>query len=157
METVTIGCRLPNGYVLEVGLLTTTRVGNGTIPQLIRTEDYRRFTIRGTREHNRELAKRGFLPPAQLGAEPYLNHNVPKDLWEQWKKEHKGAWAVTSDNLFEVKDGKDTANAAAAVLDMGQAPRVLEPFDISKKFKTGDAVVEVADFHEENVERSKAG
>lgn len=156
METVTIGCRTPLGYTLEVGLQTTARVGNGTMSQLIKTEKYRRFTLRGTREHTRALRKRGFLPPAQRGAEPYLNQNVPKDLWEEWKKTHADNWMLKSENLFEVKDGKDPANAAAAVLDMGQAPRILEPMDPTKKLKVGNDEVEVADFQEENMQNAAA-
>lgn len=153
METVTIGCRLPNGYTIEVGLKVTERAGNGSVTQLMKTENYKRVSLRGTREHNREMFRRGFRPPAQLAAEPFINQNVPKDVWDAWVKDHKSNWVLTSGNIFEVKDGKNSANVDAAIIDAAARPRILEPVDPSKAIKVGASIVEVAEFHEENVQQ----
>lgn len=148
MEFVTIGCRLPSGYVLEVGLQTTVRgERGGLIPRVMRTDKYERFVLRGTHEHNREMRKRKILVPAQRNPEPYINR-VPKALWEQWLKDHPKAWVVTSGHVFEVKDGGKQENVQAAIVDSMGRPAILQPMDPTKPVKVGGDKIETAEFDE---------
>lgn len=147
METVTIGCRFPNGYVLEVGLQTTTKTPKGGLmPMLARTADYKRVVLKGTHAHTEEMRKNRIQTPAMLNAAPYINHGVPKDVWEQWNKEHPNNWAVRSGNIFEVKAAQDPKNVKAAVADSMQRQAILQPLDQTKKqaFGPNGEVVETA-------------
>lgn len=148
METVAIGCKLPNGYVLEVGYTVTERGGpnpNGVITKLSRAENYRRFKVLGTHAHTAELRAKGMRMPSILNPQPFIT-NVPKDLWEQWCKDHRRAWVLTSGQLFEVKDAAKPENVKAAVLDAQGRPSILTPLDPSKPMKVGQDTVQTADF-----------
>lgn len=145
-EMTKIGCRLPNGYVLEVGLQTTVRGGpkDGLISLVKKRGDYQRRVLHGTHAHNAKLLLRGIRLPSELNPEPFIN-NVPKDLWERWKKEHANAAVLKTGQLFEVADPKDVK---AVILDVMASPTPLAPMDPSKIFKHDDNKVETADFDE---------
>lgn len=145
-EVITLGCRLPNGYVLEVGLQTTVKIANGLMPQLRRTPSYQRVRLGGTHDHTRGVRRQGIQVPAMLNAEPFLTRNVPKALWDRWKSEHQGAWVLKSGNIFEVKDVKDERSL---ILDSMAMPAVFQPVDPSKAIKVGDSTIEKANFEEE--------
>lgn len=138
-DFVLVGCRLPQGYVIEVGLATTMKQGNGTIPFVQKGEDYERFEIIGTNANYRRTRLR---LPASLNAEPHVN-KVPAKIWERWKKDHLRSWVLQSQNLFEIPDA---ASIEAAKLDAQAAPAVLQPIDPSKPLKVGNDKVEPAKF-----------
>jgi hypothetical protein len=145
-ETIKIGCRLPNGYVLEVGLQTTVRGGpkDGLISLVKKRSDYQRKVLHGTHAHNAKLLLRGIRLPSELNPEPYIN-TVSKDLWERWRKEHADAAVVKTGQLFEIADPKDVK---AVILDVMASPAPLAPMDPTKIFKNDDNKVETADFDE---------
>ena len=149
MEMVTIGCRFPNGYTLEVGLQTTVRGGpkDGLVSLLRRQSDYQRIKLKGTHWHHANLLRQGIRPPAVLNPEPFVNQ-IPKDFWERWKKDHPGAAVIKSGDLFEIATAKDAGNVKAAVLDAMSKPAPLAPMDPSKAITVGTDKVETANFDE---------
>lgn len=153
METVTIGCRLPNGYVLEVGYSVVAAASDGrSMTQVTRGSNYARHVLRGTHMHTAELRRAKIQTPAVLAPEPFINRNVPKALWDEWMKTHSKDWVIRSGNIFEVKDAKNAANVQAAVMDSMASPAVLAPLDPSKPLVFGkdlngdDIVIDKADF-----------
>ncbi len=141
-ETVTIGCRIPNGYVLEVGLQTVAPMKDDTIPMVKKLANYKRIRIGGTHDHQRSARLAGIQVPSMANPDAFLTRGVPKDLWEQWKKEHPGSWAVESGNLFEVRGNERDAIKEAKTI----SPAVLQPVDPSKTMKIGNDVIEKAEF-----------
>lgn len=147
-EVVTIGCRLPNGYMLEVGLKVTETVslpggGTGTVARVLKTEQYARFKLKGTNESSKQafrLSHGEFMPPSKLRPPPEFTRNVPKDFWEQWKKEHPKNGALKRNEIFEVKAGQ--SNEQAATLDAMSTKGVLEPLEKGAIMKFGDATIQ---------------
>lgn len=143
-ETVTIGCRIPNGYILEVGLQTVAQLKDDTTPMVRKLPNYKRIRIGGTHDHTLSMRLQGIQVPSMLNAAPFLTRGVPKDLWEQWKKEHPGSWAVESGNLFEVRGNERDAIKEAKDV----SPAVLQPLDPTATVSVGSGKVEKADFVE---------
>lgn len=143
-ETVTIGCKLPAGLKLEVGLQTVTKDKDGKITgvELKRLDNYGSFIIRGWNHHSHEMRKQLVESkstsgvPHGMNTRPFLNRNVPKALWEQWKSEHKGSWLLKNDILFEVAAG-DEASAALRVSESDKTPKIFEPLDSTKTIVPG--------------------
>lgn len=138
-ETVTIGCRLPAGISLEVGLQTTVDGGpfNRPIAQIKQLKNYKKVTLRGTHEHTRETRNMGIQVPSMLNPKPYINRNISKDFWEEWKKDHPDSYLLKQGLIFEIKNGVDAANSKAAAIDAMAQPAILQPWDPSKKMKIG--------------------
>ena len=134
-ETVSIGCKLPNGYVLEVDYKVTERVGNGSVTMLSRGEKYQRIQLGGTHEHTAAARRQGIQLPSILNPQPYVT-KVPKDFWEAWVKAHPRAWVLRSGNIFVMPTG-DEASAKAALMDANARPSILQPMDPSKPMKVG--------------------
>lgn len=133
METVAIGCRLPNGLKLEVGF-SVSQKGNGGAPfaMVIKGESYASFTLRGTNQHlivRDQTRKPVAVLPNQRGREPYINPNVPKDLWERWKKENAKSWHLTSGQIFEVPKNDASTVKAATVDASAKSKPIFEALD----------------------------
>jgi hypothetical protein len=96
---------------------------------------------------NAPFRKTRLRMPATLSPEPYLNAGVPKDVWEQWKKEHPNSWAVKQGHIFEVKNSSPDENRAA-VLDSMSRPLALAPLDPYGTLKVGADKIEKANFDE---------
>jgi hypothetical protein len=145
-EMIQIGCRLPQGYTLEIGLQTTVKdtVSGRPITNVQRTESYQRVVLVGT---NANFRKTRLRLPSTLNPEPHVN-TIPKALWDQWKAEHPKAWVIRSGNLFELPKGQ--ASIDAALLDMRAKPNAFAPLDPTKKTKVGPEgqEVETANFNE---------
>lgn len=123
-ETVTVGCRLPHGIVMEVGYSTTIAVGNGTAPQYRQTEKYRRVVIKGTHSNNRP----GIQPVMLLRPEPGITEGVPKAVVDEWLKAHPVFLANGS--IFVVpKGGRDSAEVRANAIELEGRKTGLEPRD----------------------------
>lgn len=147
METVSIGCRLPNGYVIEVGLETTFKGGphNRPIERVVKTPGkYKRIRLGGTHDHTRAMRRSGIQTPAMLNAEPFITRGVPKEAWDEWVRKHPASWMLSSGNIFEVKGGQ--SNERAAILDSQGKPAILQPIDPTKALKVGGETVEMAEF-----------
>lgn len=148
-QYVTIGCRLPNGYVLEVGLRTTEVIatpagGKALVSNVRQLDNYQRFVLRGTNERiRRAMVEEKILLPSRSRPTPHYNRNVPREFWEQWKREHPKNGALKRGDIFEVQAGE--ANERAASLDAAATPNPLAPME-QGKFVVGDLVVEKAQF-----------
>lgn len=138
-EVVSVGCRLPNGLKLEVGFSVNEK-GNGGAPfaMVRRHESYASHVLRGTNQHlivRDQTRKPVAVLPNQRGREPFINHNVPKDLWERWAKENAKSWHLTSGQIFLVPKN-DVNTAKAAALDAaGKSKAIFEPLDPTEKMK----------------------
>jgi hypothetical protein len=148
---VTIGCRLPAGMNLEIGLQTTVRGGpqNGLVPQIKRMPNYRRIRINGTHARHAPLFREGIRMPATLRPEPFLTR-VPADFWEAWKKEHEGTSLLRNGELFEVRNVQDAHGVKAQIIDASARPQPLAPLDPNEKFKFGKETVEKAEFEDKS-------
>lgn len=152
-ETVTIGCRLPSGVTLEVGLQTLEKNSEGKYFTMVkRLDNYERIVLKGWHHHNTT----GLQMPAGMKSEvPYLNRNVSKAAWEEWKAKHPRSWLLSHDILFEAAN---EADAQVKALDAAQAPSILAPIKLVKNkdgeerpFIDGKPVkdVDTADFKKE--------
>lgn len=141
-ETVMIGCRLPHGLKLEVGYKTTRKGSDGKVfMNYERLENYATHVLKGTNEHVQASRAAGILLPAVGVPQPFINKNVPKDLWTQWIKEQGGlrCWYLKSGNLFVVPNAEE-ASAQAMVIDLTTTQAPLAPMNISLDPKTGKMV-----------------
>lgn len=144
-DTVTIGCRLPNGIELEVGYETTV-VGSGGAPytRYRKLSDYKAVRLKGTGQHlilRDPLGKPvGQTLPGKRDAEPFYNHGVPVDFWQRWVSEHKDSPLLLKGQLFVVPKPGDTA----AVTKDAKAisPNIFQPLDPTQPFKTETHAIE---------------
>jgi hypothetical protein len=147
-ETVTIGCRLPSGYKLEVGYEVVAKAGNGMITQFRRIEGkYRTCTLKGTHEHTREQRMNNIQVPSMLRPKPFINKGVSKALWEEWKRLHANSPLLANKTLFEVTQ-KDDASVGAATLDAMATETPFAPVDPSVQMKVGNNKIEKLDLNE---------
>lgn len=128
-ETVTIGCRLPHGLKLEVGYKTTRKGADGKVfANYEKQDNYQCFVLKGTNEHTLAQRASGIQVPSNGNPVPFINKNVPKDIWEQWVKEHPRNWYQKSMNIFVVTDGTQ-ASADAMVIDSMATQAPLAPLN----------------------------
>ncbi len=151
METVSIGCRLPNGLKLEVGFAVSEK-GNGGAPfAMVRKLDtYATFSLRGTNQHlivRDQTRKPVAVLPNQRGREPFINPNVPKALWDQWVKDNPKSWHLTSGQIFLVPKNDPNTVKAAALDAAGKSKPIFEPLDPAEKMQLENAAI--AKFEEE--------
>ena len=135
---VQVGCRLPNGYVLEVGF-TVNDEGKGGAPFAMyrKGRDYKAITLKGLNQRslirgpdNKPIA----VAPAAIGREPFIN-TIPKDFWERWKKENAEQWVMTAGQIFEIPKGDGSQAKAAALEATAKGANVFEPIDQGKVMK----------------------
>lgn len=147
-ETVIIGCRLPSGITLEVGLQTREENDDGKLVTMVkRLDNYERIVLKGWHHHNTT----GLQMPAGVQSDrPFLNRGVNKAAWEQWKKEHARSWLLKNNILFEAAN---EADAQVKAMDASQAPMILAPIKLAGNKPTVDgkpmADVVTADFTKE--------
>jgi hypothetical protein len=144
METVRIGCRLPNGITLEVGYQTSVK-GSGGAPfvQYRKLADYKAITLKGTNQHLivRDAAGKPLMTHAsQRGREPFINENVPADFWQRWVAEHKDSPLLTGGQLFVVPKPADAKAVGADA--KATSPALFEPMDPTQSFRVEGNVLE---------------
>jgi hypothetical protein len=125
-ETVIIGCRLPNGLILEVGLQTTATVDGKQVAQVRRLDSYQKIVLKGWNSHSEEMRRNEIQVPAGMNTKPFLNRGVSKDAWEEWKRTHPGSWLIKNGILFEAKG---EADAQVKALDVAKEPLILAPLN----------------------------
>ncbi len=105
MSTVTVGCKFPNGLVLELGKMGETEGKNA----------YRRVYLNGsnTRRIHSVAAGHGLT-------------DVDKDFWEAWSTKFKHLTALKEKHVFAVDDAASAQ--AVAIEHMGEKSG-LEPLD----------------------------
>jgi hypothetical protein len=125
-ETVIIGCKLPNGLVLEIGYEFSPTGAQ------IKSADYERVVIKGWNSHSEEMriqllkVKSDSGVPHAMNTRPFLNRGIPKDFWVKWKAAHARSWLLKNEVLFEAND---EASAALRVAEGDKTPKVFEPID----------------------------
>jgi hypothetical protein len=142
-ETVCVGCRLPNGLKLEVGFSVNNKgVGGAPFAMVVKSDSYRSFTLKGTNQHmlirnaeNKVVAQ----TPRHLNAEPYINRNVPKGVWDRWVQENPKSYHLRTKQIFLVSKVDPTTIRAASLDASAVTSNLIEPIDKSKKVKIGDA------------------
>lgn len=139
-EFVQVGCRLPNGYVLEVGFTVSQQGKNGApFAQYRKQKNYASFTLRGCNQRSIIRGPDGkpmAMAPSQIGREPVIN-NVPKELWDRWISENSEQWVVTAGQIFVLP--KDPTGQKAATLDAkGKSPELFAPIDQNAVMKIED-------------------
>lgn len=140
-EFVTVGCRLPLGLAIEVGLQTTVKDSKGELSvQVKRLPNYRRFVIAGTHEHQEHNRKDGIQVPSIRNPEPFFT-KVPKDIWDEWIRTHGTDWVIRSKNIFAVKQDKDGSNVQAQTLEAMSTEAPFQPLDRDAPLKVGLDVV----------------
>lgn len=128
-DTVMIGCRLPHGLKLEVGYTVTQKAPDGKrFTSYQKGDNYRMFELKGTNEHTAQARAARIVVPAMASPEPFINKHVPKDIWEQWCKDHPKHWFITSGNIFLV-EGSEMASAEAMALDLKKTQAPLAPLN----------------------------
>lgn len=143
-ETVIIGCKLPAGLILEIGLQRTQVQDGKLIPVNIRTENYQRIVIKGWHAHTEAVRRQGIQLPAGMDMSPFLNRNIPKSFWEKWKEENPKSWLIKNEILFEAKD---EASAQLRKVEGDNTPSILAPIDRNKHGKNKPVHdIETADF-----------
>jgi hypothetical protein len=147
-EVIKIGCRLPAGYTLEVGLQVSVQANGRPMTMLARNDDYQRIYLRGTHTHTADMRRKKIQVPSIRAPEPAYT-KVPVAFWERWKKEHGGprCGVLKSGMLFEVKDDKDLA---AIQLDVMARPQPLAPINPEEIYRTDGQKVEKAVFDEDD-------
>lgn len=143
--TVIIGCRLPSGITLEVGLQTQEKNAEGKLHTMVkRLDNYERIVLKGWHHHNTTGLQ---MPAGVQSNRPYLNRGVSKAAWEEWKKTHANSWLLRNQVLFEAAN---EADAQVKSLDAAQAPTLLAPIQLKdgKPLVDGKPVkdVDTADF-----------
>lgn len=144
-EMVQVGCRVPNGFVLEVGF-TVSDKGEGGAPFAMyrKSPGYKAITLKGLNQRsiirgpdNKPIA----LSPAQIGREPFIN-TIPKDFWERWKKENADQWVLTAGQVFEIPKGNDMTSVKAVSLDAkAKSPNIFEPISRESAMKLEDFTI----------------
>jgi hypothetical protein len=132
MDTVTVGCRLPQGYTLEVGLVPPVVKDGRLVARHKQKPDYAICRLKGTNQHSlqQRILTPSSPPPAMANLEPWMNA-VPADFWERWKKEYSTTWAALNRQgaLFEVKGPPNGNEAKAATLDAMAKPDAFAPMN----------------------------
>ena len=126
-ETVIIGCRLPNGLILEVGLYERVTDSNGRqATQIRKLANYQKIVLKGWNAHSEEMRRNEIQVPAGMNTKPFLNRGVSKAAWEEWKKKHPDSWLIKNGILLEAKN---EADAQVKSLDVAKEPLVLAPLN----------------------------
>jgi hypothetical protein len=150
-EMVAIGCRLPNGYKLEVGF-SVSQEGRGGAPfaMFSKNADYQRCVLKGANQHSLirdETGKPFAVKPSQINRPAVINQ-IPKAFWERWMKEHSDktgkptAWVVTSGQIFVVPPRADSATIKAVSIDaQAKGGNIFEPINPNEIMKIEDHTI----------------
>lgn len=127
-KTVTVGCKLPNGLICEMG-----KFGD---------EDYKAVTLKGA---NSAVVHGGYG----------LTEGVDESFWQAWKAKHKRLSFVQKGLVFAVGD---IASAIDHAIDLSAVKTGLEPLDPMKKVTdaAGNPLLEVDSSHFAQAKRDVA-
>lgn len=129
-DTVTVGCKLPNGLWLSLHDMVDTAIagpsGFTVVPMARRREE--RFCLNGTALDVAKLRRQEF--PGYLLVNGYaLTPGIPRDFWEEWLKQNERSDLVRNHLIY----AQDTHERAHAVANESTGVRSgLEPIDPAK-------------------------
>lgn len=121
MPQVSVGCKLPNGLILEMGY----KLGLGGSERGV---DYKRVELRGANQHHVQDG------PAPAHFEPGITHGVDEEFYDAWVKSHADSNIVKNKLIFK---SKTHAEAKAQALDVTQRPTGMEPLNANAVAKSG--------------------
>lgn len=116
--TVAIGCKLPNGLVMEI---PEPAPGRQHLPGPIGL----RYTLNGA---NSKMIRTPFGPVAQ-GSFRYGITHVPKDFADKWFERYKDMQFVKRGQVFVVQDEQRAVSAAKERENDSQTRTGLEPLE----------------------------
>jgi hypothetical protein len=130
-DTVIIGCRLPSGITLEVGLQTLEKNADGKYFTMVkRLDNYERIVLKGWHHHNTT----GLQMPAGVSMnKPFLNRNVSRAAWDEWTRTHSKSWLLKNKVLFAANTEAEAQLMALEAVD--GTPKVLAPIGLTKEGK----------------------
>ena len=121
--TVTVGCRLPFGYVIETYTMRDERelvMGGGSRDVKVARKTGHRFELNGNR--TRVGQANSWIIANGAG----LTRGVPEDVWEAWLKDHKDEPIVLNKVIFAHSRENEVR---AMAKDARKVPTGLEPFN----------------------------
>ena len=120
MALVTVGCKLPQGLIIEMGY---EAVPGG----IKKSADYKAVTLNGANQHSVLLGSLRTPSPADL--RPGITNNVDEAFFDAWVEAHKDTNLVKNKLVFKAKNaGEATAQAA----DLTKKKIGMEAVDPSK-------------------------
>lgn len=142
-EQVQVACRLPNGYVIEVGFSVNVQGRRGSPFAMYRkNKDYKSVTLRGLNQRSiiRDTdGKPMAMAPAQVGRKDVVTL-VPKEFWDAWVKANSENWALVNGHIYLVP--KDETSAKAVAIDMkAKQGNVFEPMNPDTPMKIEDVTI----------------
>lgn len=117
---VSIGCKLPQGLVLEVGY--SVEGGN-----LMRHADYKRIVLAGANQHS--IVQGNLRTPSPKDLRPGITNNVDEAVFDAWVEAHKDTNIVKNGLVFKAKNAGE---ATARANDLKAKPTGMEPVDPTK-------------------------
>jgi hypothetical protein len=117
MATVTVGCKLPNGLIIESGY--TFAAG-----QVVRLPNYKRQILNGANS-TRPPGVRAVSP---VNHEPGITENVDEEFFDKWVADHRDSNIVKNGLIFKMKNKHE---ATARAKDEAQKRTGFEPLNTS--------------------------
>jgi hypothetical protein len=117
---ISVGCKLPQGLVIEVGYEVTN---GGT--NLVKQPSYARIVLKGANQHSIILSP-GVRSPSPTDLQPGLTHNVDEAVFDEWARTHK---QFVPSLVFKATKPKE---AAAIAKEMTKEKTGLEAADPTK-------------------------
>lgn len=119
-KVVSVGCKLPQGALLEVGI----KVIPGGI---IKGEKYKAVKLNGANQH--AVIEGPLRTPSPAHLRPGITHGVDAEFMAQWMKEHRDTNLVKNHLIFVETE---QASAVAHAEELATERTGLEPVDPSK-------------------------
>jgi len=127
MELIRIGCKLPHGLWLEIGVEHTEGAWGG----VVNGPKYAKVLLNGTHAEGMKRVPT-IQPVASLNPEPGLT-DIPKDVWDAWIAEGGMGFrhpARLNNLIFVVPKGKEDAKAILQAVESLRSG--FEPLDPNK-------------------------
>lgn len=127
-DTVTVGCKLPNGLVLHLDTMVDYRIpmpGGGTVIERRSRRLPDTYTLNGSAIDLARIAATGSVSHRIIGGYG-ITTGIPRDFWERWLAANKNAEYVQKRLVFaEPNEGR----AEAAAIEGAKIRTGMEPID----------------------------
>ena len=121
MPLISVGCKLPQGVILESGY----KILDGNV---IHGADYKSVKLNGANQHSQDFGA-GLRTPAPRDLVPGITNGVDEAFFDAWVKAHAETNIVRNGLVFKAKSA---AEAHAQAQDLAQKPIGMEPLDPTK-------------------------
>lgn len=127
-DHVTVACKLPNGFVLEIFDWSTVREYNraGDIVETRVSRRTGRSHVLNGHALDVEDLKKGRYPGYPIEGGYALTPGVPRDLWERWVHDNAGSPLLVNHIIFAASS---TERAGAQAREQVEVESGLEPVD----------------------------